>query len=351
VSILVTGGAGFIGSAFVHAWCSRSSEPIVTLDLLTYAGNLDNFADLPIDSAHRFIRGDIRDAATVRRVLDETRPRAVFHLAAETHVDRSIRGAEAFVSTNVGGTACLLQACTDHLADRSSSDWSGFRFIHVSTDEVFGSLGPDEPAFSRQSHYRPNSPYAASKAAADHLVRAWHVTHQLPTITTHCSNNYGPRQFPEKLIPLCIARATAGETLPVYGDGLQVRDWLHVDDHCSGLRAVLDRGVPGSTYLFGGRGECPNLELVRALCETLDRAHPDAAPHADLIRFVEDRPGHDRRYAIDATDSLRELAWEPQYTLIQGLHETVQWYLAHEAWLDRIRSGAYASWIQQQYGP
>ena len=349
--ILVTGGAGFIGSAFVHAWCAQSPEPIVTLDLLTYAGNLDNLATLPASAPHRFVRGDVRDPGTVRRLLDEVQPRAVVHFAAETHVDRSIKGADAFVSTNVGGTACLLQACTDHLSARSHAERSGFRFVHVSTDEVFGSLGPDEPAFHRASHYRPNSPYAASKAAADHLVRAWYVTHGLPTITTHCSNNYGPRQFPEKLIPLCIARATAGETIPIYGDGHQVRDWLHVDDHCTALRAVLDRGVPGSTYLVGGHGECANIDLVQSLCSALDELRPTGAPHASLIRFVEDRPGHDRRYAIDASSTRDELGWVPRQSLTDGLRETVRWYLANEAWLERTRSGAYASWVREQYGP
>lgn len=351
MAILVTGGAGFIGSAFVHAWCSCSDEPIVTLDLLTYAGNLDNLSGLPAAAKHQFVRGDIRDGRLVRALLEEVRPRAVVHCAAETHVDRSIKSADAFISTNVAGTAVLLEACSEHLAEGGRDSDAGFRFLHVSTDEVFGSLGPQEAAFHRESPYRPNSPYAASKAAADHLVRAWHVTHGLATLTTHCSNNYGPRQFPEKLIPLCIARAIAGETIPVYGDGLQVRDWLHVEDHCAALRAVLELGSPGATYMIGGHGECRNLDLVHTLCTALDESRPDGAPHARLIRFVEDRPGHDRRYAIDASTTRDELGWSPRHALLDGLRATVRWYLDHPAWMERIRSGAYAAWVKEQYGP
>lgn len=350
MAILVTGGAGFIGSAFVHAWCARTDEELVNLDLLTYAGNMDNLADLPAQGRHTFVHGDICDRELVGRLLATHAPRAVVHLAAESHVDRSIKGADAFIRTNVGGTCALLDEATAYWRALPGGDQSRFRFLHVSTDEVFGTLGPSDAPFTEHSAFKPNSPYAASKASADHLVRAWHVTHGLPVLTTNCSNNYGLRQFPEKLIPLCIARALAGEPLPIYGDGQQVRDWLHVDDHCDALRLVLERGRVGATYLVGGHGETANLDLVHALCGVLDEARPGGAPHAALIRFVADRPGHDRRYAIDPSLLRDELGWRPRRSLADGLRQTVRWYLDNGAWLERVRSGAYREWVAEHYG-
>jgi len=352
VAILITGGAGFVGSAFVHSWFAQGDEPAVTLDSFTYAGNADNLADLPATAAHVLVRGDIGDRALVGRVLAEHQPRAIVHLAAETHVDRSIRDAEAFIQTNVAGTARLLDAATDYWRTLGSERQRSFRFLHVSTDEVFGSLAAGEPPFSESSPYRPSSPYAASKAASDHVVSAWHVTHGLPVLTTHCSNNYGPRQFPEKLIPLCITRATAGERIPVYGSGTQIRDWLHVEDHCAALRLVLERGAAGRRYAIGGSGERTNIEVVRTVCDILDGERPRACgkSHRELIEFVEDRPGHDARYAIDASRIRDELGWAPAHGFVEGLRDSVRWYLDNGPWLERVRNGAYRTWIRSHYG-
>ncbi len=351
MALLITGGAGFIGSAFVNSWFQNTNEPAVTLDLLTYAGNPDNFDGLRSTAPHTFVQGDIGDRALVQRILAEHQPRGIVHLAAETHVDRSIRTADAFFDTNVVGTARLLDEATKYWRTLSEDRKVKFRFLHVSTDEVFGSLTAHDPPFNELSLYRPSSPYAASKAGADHAVASWHTTHGLPVVTTHCSNNYGARQFPEKLIPLCIARATAGETIPVYGSGMQVRDWLHVDDHCAALRVVLERGVVGHKYTIGGYGETANLHLIQMLCEILDREQPQAngAPHNSLINFVPDRPGHDWRYAIDSSRIHRELGWSPTIELAAGLSDTVRWYLNNTRWLDRVRSGEYRNWVKAQY--
>lgn len=352
MAILITGGAGFIGSAFVHSWFMHSDEPAVTLDLLTYAGNADNFTDLPTTAAHTFVHGDIGDHALVSRVLAEYQPRAIVHLAAETHVDRSIKDAEAFLQTNVVGTGRLLAAATTYWRTLSAERQQRFRFLHVSTDEVFGSLAAEELPFSESSPYRPSSPYAASKAGSDHVASAWHVTHGLPVLTTHCSNNYGPRQFPEKLIPLCIARATANESIPVYGSGMQIRDWLHVYDHCAALRLVLERGAVGRSYAIGGSGERTNIELVRTLCNILDHERPRSSvtSHQELINFVADRPGHDARYAIDSSRIRHELGWAPTFELVDGLKDAVRWYLNNGPWLERVRSGEYRTWVRSHYG-
>ncbi|MEW6100373.1 MAG: dTDP-glucose 4,6-dehydratase [Pseudomonadota bacterium] len=348
--ILVTGGAGFIGSNFVLDWLACRDEPVVNLDLLTYAGNLGNLVSLRGDSRHVFVRGDIGDAALVGRLLVEHRPRAVVHLAAETHVDRSIQDAAAFVRTNVTGTYVLLEAVRDYWQALGATERETFRFVHVSTDEVYGSLGPEDAPFTEEHPYRPNSPYSASKAASDHLVRAWHHTYGLPVVTTNCSNNYGPYHFPEKLIPLAIVNALAGKPLPVYGDGLNVRDWLYVKDHCAAIRLVLERGRVGHTYNIGGWNEKTNLEIVRTICRLLDELRPDAAgPHERLITFVADRPGHDRRYAIDARKIERELGWRPAETFESGIRKTVQWYLEHPEWVAQVQSGAYREWIATQY--
>jgi len=346
--ILVTGGCGFIGSAFIFDWLNQRRGPVLNLDLLTYAGHPGNLREVQDHPGYRFVRGDIADAPLVARLLGEHRPRAIVHFAAESHVDRSIAGPEAFIQTNVVGTWRLLQAAHDHWRALPAAEAAAFRFINVSTDEVFGSLGPRDAGFDEQHPLRPSSPYSASKAAADHLARAWRQTFDLPVITTHCSNNYGPRQFPEKLIPLMVHNALAGRPLPVYGDGLQVRDWLHVDDHCSALRAVLDRGRPGETYNIGGRSQKTNLDVVHALCEVLDEARPGRR-HAGLIRHVDDRPGHDRRYAIDDRKIAGELGWQPTIRFEDGLRETVHWYLAHEDWVESVTSGAYRRWAEQQY--
>ena len=349
--ILVTGGAGFIGSNFVLDWLACRDEPVVNLDLLTYAGNLGNLVSLRGDSRHVFVQGDVCDAALVRRLLVEYRPRAVVHLAAETHVDRSIQDAAAFVRTNVTGTYVLLEAVRDYWQALGATEREAFRFVHVSTDEVYGSLGPKDAPFTEDHPYQPNSPYSASKAASDHLVRAWHHTYGLPVVTTNCSNNYGPYHFPEKLIPLAIVNALAGKPLPVYGDGLNVRDWLYVKDHCAALRLVLERGRVGQTYNIGGWNEKTNLEIVRTICRLLDELRPDAAgPHERLITFVADRPGHDRRYAIDASKVERELGWRPAETFETGIRKTVQWYLDHPEWVAQVQSGAYRQWIATQYG-
>jgi dTDP-glucose 4,6-dehydratase len=349
--ILVTGGCGFIGSAFVLGWLQDQREPVVNLDLLTYAGHPGNLAALESDARYHFVHGDIGDQELLARLLAEHQPRAVVNFAAESHVDRSITGPMAFAQTNVIGTLRLLEAVHAYWRDMPAGGKADFRFLHVSTDEVFGSLAPDAAAFSETHRYEPNSPYSASKAASDHFVRAWHHTFGLPTLTTNCSNNYGPRQFPEKLIPLMIHNALTGKALPVYGDGLQVRDWLHVDDHCSALRAVLARGVPGESYNIGGRSERTNLEVVRTLCETLDELSPRAggAKYGQLVTHVKDRLGHDRRYAIDDTKIARDLGWKPAVTFEAGIRDTVQWYLAHQPWVDSVTSGAYREWVGRQY--
>jgi len=349
--ILVTGGAGFIGSNFVLDWLGEIGEPVVNLDALTYAGNLRNLAALEGDGRHHFVHGDIRDRALVAGLLAQHRPRAVINFAAESHVDRSIAGPEAFLQTNVMGTLALLEAVRAHWTTLPEAERSAFRFLQVSTDEVYGSLAPGAPAFTEQHRYEPNSPYAASKASADHLVRAWHHTYGLPVLTTHCSNNYGPFHFPEKLIPLMIVNALAGRSLPVYGDGLQVRDWLYVADHCRALRVVLEKASPGSTWNIGGWNEQANIDIVRRVCALLDELRPDpAGPRERLVTHVADRPGHDRRYAIDARRIERELGWRPRETFDSGLRRTVQWYLAHEDWVREVQSGAYRDWMRAQYG-
>jgi dTDP-glucose 4,6-dehydratase len=326
--LLVTGGAGFIGSNFVLSTVAQTGEPVVNLDKLTYAGNLKNLEGLRGDARHTFVQGDIADRKLVRELLGRHRPRAIVHLAAESHVDRSIEGPAEFVQTNVVGTFCLLEEARAYWSTLAATERAAFRFLHISTDEVYGSLGPDDPAFSESTQYAPNSPYSASKAASDHLVRAYHHTYGLPTLVTNCSNNYGPHQFPEKLIPLMIHQALAGKPLPVYGDGLNVRDWLYVEDHCSALREVLARGRPGEVYNIGGGAEMQNIELVRTLCALLDDAKPrTGGSYAGLITFVKDRPGHDRRYAIDSSKIRRELGWRPQETFASGLKKTVRWYL------------------------
>lgn len=346
--ILVTGGCGFIGSAFILDWLDQMREPVLNLDLLTYAGHLGNLRDLDGHPAYRFVRGDIADIELVARLLREHRPRAIVHLAAESHLDRSIAAPEPFIQANVVGTSRLLQAAHEHWRTLPPTEAAAFRFLNVSTDEVFGSLEPGEAAFNEAHPHRPNSPYAASKAAADHFARAWHRTFGLPVITTNCSNNYGPRQFPEKLIPLMVHNALAGQPLPVYGDGRQVRDWLHVGDHCAALRTVLERGRVGEMYNIGGRSERTNLEVVHAICKVLDEARPGAR-HAELVRHVEDRPGHDRRYAIDDTRIATELGWRPAIAFEQGIRDTVHWYLTHADWVACVTSGAYRHWVEQQY--
>jgi dTDP-glucose 4,6-dehydratase len=347
--ILVTGGAGFIGSNFVLDWLAGSSEPVLNLDQLTYAGNLANLAALAGDPRHLFVRGDIRDRAQVAALLATHRPRAIVHFAAESHVDRSIDAPADFISTNVGGTFSLLEAARGYWQELDPAARAAFRFLHVSTDEVYGSLGPGDPAFTETTPYAPNSPYAASKAGADHLVRAWHHTYGLPTLTTNCSNNYGPWQFPEKLIPLTIANALAGKPLPLYGDGRQVRDWLYVGDHCAALRRVLEAGTPGQVYNIGGASEMANIDVVHGLCDILDVLAPAAQSYRAQIAFVADRPGHDRRYAIDAAKIARELDWRPGETFSSGLEKTVRWYLAHGDWVAEVQSGAYRDWIERNY--
>jgi dTDP-glucose 4,6-dehydratase len=339
--ILVTGGAGFIGSNFVLDWLAGQDEPVLNLDKLTYAGNLDNLAALRGDSRHRFVRGDIADRELVAALLAEHRPRAIVHFAAESHVDRSIDAPAGFISTNVVGTFSLLEAARGFWSGLDGESRASFRFLHVSTDEVYGTLGPADPPFTETTAYAPNSPYAASKAGSDHLVRAYHHTYGLPTLVTNCSNNYGPRQFPEKLIALVIANALAGEPLPVYGDGMQVRDWLYVGDHCCAIRRVLEAGLPGQVYNIGGASEMRNIEVVRAICDLLDRLAPRAQSHAAQIAHVADRPGHDRRYAIDAGKITRELGWTPSESFASGIEKTVVWYLEHGDWVARVRSDAY----------
>jgi len=349
--ILVTGGAGFIGSNFVLGWLAQSEEAVVNLDKLTYAGNTENLRSLEGDRRHVFVHGDICDRALVEKLLATHRPRAIVHFAAESHVDRSIHGPADFMRTNVEGTFALLEAVRGHWSALDADEKAAFRFLHVSTDEVYGSLAPDDPPFRETDAYEPNSPYSASKAASDHLVRAWHHTFGLPVLTTNCSNNYGPFHFPEKLIPLMIVNALAGKPLPVYGDGMQVRDWLYVKDHCSAIREVLARGRVGETYNVGGWNEQPNIEIVRAVCALLDDLRPDpAGPRTRLITHVADRPGHDRRYAIDASKIERELGWRPAETFATGLRKTVGWYLEHADWVERVQTGAYRAWLSTNYG-
>lgn len=351
MSILVSGGAGFIGSNFVLDWLSLSDEPVINLDKLTYAGNPENLAVLKDDARHLFVKGDIGDFELVFGLLNEHRVRALVNFAAESHVDRSIHGPGEFIQTNIVGTFQLLEAVRAYLAQNQSEAARDFRFLHVSTDEVYGSLLPGEAAFSETRRYEPNSPYSASKAASDHLVRAYHKTYDLPVLTTNCSNNYGPYQFPEKLVPLVIHHALAGKALPIYGDGMQVRDWLYVKDHCSGIRRVLEQGIIGETYNIGGWNEKPNLEVVRALCEALDQLKPrvDGQSYAEQMTFVKDRPGHDRRYAIDARKIEHELGWKPKESFESGIQKTVGWYLDHGDWVERVTSGAYRDWIDRQY--
>ncbi len=350
MTILVTGGAGFIGSNFVIDWAAQSDELVVNLDALTYAGNLQNLASLKGDARHVFVKGDICDRALIDGLLVRYRPRAIVHFAAESHVDRSIHGAGAFMKTNIDGTFTLLEAARAHWDTLEGDGKAGFRFHHVSTDEVYGSLKPDEPAFTETHRYEPNSPYSASKAASDHLVRAWHRTYGLPVVTTNCSNNYGPYHFPEKLIPLMIVNALAGKPLPVYGDGKQIRDWLYVGDHCSGIRAVLAGGRVGETYNIGGWNEKANIDIVKTVCELLDELKPDPAGHyGRLITYVKDRPGHDRRYAIDARKIERELGWRPAETFETGIRKTVRWYLDNTSWVANVQSGGYRDWVVANY--
>ncbi len=351
--ILVTGGAGFIGANFVLDWLAGNAEPVVNLDKLTYAGNLETLASLKSNPGHVFVQGDIGDSALIDRLLAEHRPRAVLNFAAESHVDRSIHGPEDFVQTNVLGTFRLLESVRGHWSTLPADEKAAFRFLHVSTDEVYGSLSATDPAFTEENKYEPNSPYSASKAASDHLVRAWHHTYGLPVLTTNCSNNYGPYHFPEKLIPLMIVNALAGKNLPVYGDGMQVRDWLYVKDHCSAIRRVLEAGRLGETYNVGGWNEKPNIEIVKTVCTLLDELRPraDGKPYSEQISYVTDRPGHDRRYAIDARKLELELGWKPAETFDSGIRKTVEWYLANADWVKNVQSGAYREWVEKQYDP
>jgi dTDP-glucose 4,6-dehydratase len=350
--ILVTGGAGFIGSNFILDWIAQSDEPVVNLDLLTYAGNLENLSSLTDDPRYIFAKGDIGDAKLVFDLLQKHKPRAVINFAAESHVDRSIKGPEDFIQTNVVGTFHLLESARAYWSGLDEKAKSNFRFLHVSTDEVYGTLGANDPAFKETTPYTPNSPYSASKAASDHLVRAYHHTYGLPVLTTNCSNNYGPYHFPEKLIPLCLLNAIAGKPLPIYGDGQQVRDWLYVKDHCSAIRRVLEDGKLGETYNVGGRNERANLDVVNTLCNILDELKPRAGglSYKAQVTFVKDRPGHDRRYAIDATKIERELGWKPQETFETGIRQTVAWYLDHQEWVNNVLTGEYRQWLNKQYG-
>ncbi|SEK26994.1 dTDP-glucose 4,6-dehydratase [Nitrosovibrio tenuis] len=353
--ILVTGGAGFIGANFVRDWLGRFDEAIINLDILTYAGNPENLSTLAEDERYIFIKGDIGNFSLVTDLLRQYRPRAVINFAAESHVDRSIHGPEDFIQTNIVGTFRLLEAVRSHWNSLDGKEKRDFRFLHVSTDEVYGSLARDEPAFNEAHGYEPNSPYSASKAASDHLVRAYHHTYGLPVLTTNCSNNYGPYQFPEKLIPLIIVNALASQPLPVYGDGQQIRDWLYVKDHCNAICRVLEGGLPGQTYNIGGWNEKPNIDIVHTICKLLDALRPagdgsySARSYSDLIKFVADRPGHDRRYAIDASKIERELGWKPTETFETGILKTVRWYLDNPAWVANVRSGAYRTWVEKNY--
>lgn len=349
--ILITGGAGFIGANFILEWLARNNEPVIDLDKLTYAGNLANLASVGRDDRHVFVQGDIGDRQLVGQLLARHRPRAVINFAAESHVDRSIHGPGEFIQTNVVGTFNLLEAVRAYWTGLSEGEKSGFRFLHVSTDEVYGSLGKNDPAFSESTPYAPNSPYSASKAASDHLVRAYHHTYGLPVLTTNCSNNYGPCQFPEKLIPLVIHNALAGKPLPIYGDGSNIRDWLYVTDHCLGIMTVLEKGKVGETYNIGGNNEKTNLEVVKTICAILDELHPGSpvTPHEKLITFVKDRPGHDARYAINAGKIARELNWQPLESFETGIRKTVAWYLDNRDWVDNVISGEYRNWLQTNY--
>ena len=349
--ILVTGGAGFIGSNFVLGWVAHTSSSVVNLDLLSYAGNPENLSALDGNARHLLVRGDICDGPIVASLLREHQPRAIVHFAAESHVDRSIASPEAFIRTNVLGTFSLLDQAKTYWLALNEVDRNAFRFLHVSTDEVYGTLGPDDPAFSETTAYAPNSPYAASKAGSDHLVRAYHHTWGFPALTTNCSNNYGPFQFPEKLIPLMILNALESKPLPVYGDGMNVRDWLFVEDHCSAIRMVLEKGRIGETYNIGGNSERANIDVVKTICDLVDEMRPRAAggSRRDLITYVKDRPGHDRRYAIDASKLARELSWRPAAEFESGLRKTVRWYLDNSAWIENVRTGAYLEWINKNY--
>lgn len=351
MTILVTGGAGFIGGNFVLDWVASSGEDVINLDKLTYAGNLETLSTLHGNPSHIFVKADIGDRVLVERLLDEHRPRAVINFAAESHVDRSIHGPGDFIETNIVGTYNLLESVRGYWNGLPEGQKAAFRFLHVSTDEVYGSLAKDDPAFAETNRYEPNSPYSASKAASDHLVRAWHHTYGLPVLTTNCSNNYGPFHFPEKLIPLMIVNALAGKPLPVYGDGMQIRDWLYVKDHCSAIRRVLEAGRLGETYNVGGWNEKPNIEIVKTVCALLDEMRPraDGKPYAEQITYVNDRPGHDRRYAIDATKINRELGWKPSETFESGIRKTVQWYLDNSCWVANVQSGDYRKWLDQNY--
>ncbi|WP_313711489.1 dTDP-glucose 4,6-dehydratase [Pseudomonas sp.] len=351
MTILVTGGAGFIGANFVLDWLADSDEVVINLDKLTYAGNLQTLSSLQGDERHIFVQGDIGDSSLVARLLEEHQPRAIVNFAAETHVDRSIHGPEDFIETNIVGTFGLLEVARAYWGGLCDEARRSFRFLHVSTDEVYGSLAADEPAFTETHQYQPNSPYSASKAASDHLVRSYHHTYGLPVLTTNCSNNYGPFHFPEKLIPLMIVNALAGKALPVYGDGQQVRDWLYVKDHCSAIRRVLEAGQVGEVYNVGGWNEKPNLEIVNRVCALLDQLRPkaDGKPYAEQITYVTDRPGHDRRYAIDARKLERELGWKPAETFESGIRKTVEWYLANSEWVDNVQSGTYRDWVEKNY--
>lgn len=351
-TILVTGSAGFIGSNFVHQWLAEEADTVVSLDALTYAGNLANLESVRANPRHVFVHGDICDATRVAQLFAEHQPRALVHFAAESHVDRSIHGPTAFVKTNIEGTFVLLQAALAYWRGLEGAAKDRFRFLHVSTDEVYGSLGPSDPPFTEIHPYAPNSPYSASKAASDHLVRAWHHTYGLPVLTTNCSNNYGPYQFPEKLIPLVIHNALAGRPLPIYGDGSNVRDWLYVGDHCSAIRTVLARGECGQVYNIGGWNEKTNLQVVHLICDLLDAMKPRSSgqSYRELVTFVTDRPGHDRRYAIDARRIAQELGWRPAQTFETGLRETVRWYLDHPQWVADVVSGSYRQWVERQYG-
>jgi dTDP-glucose 4,6-dehydratase len=347
--IFVTGGAGFIGSNFVLDWLAQSDESVINFDKLTYAGNLNNLAPLLDDPRHIFIQGDVCDGALVATLMAQHKPRAIIHFAAESHVDRSIHSPGAFVTTNVNGTFALLEAARAYWSGLAEPEKAAFRFLHVSTDEVYGTLGPDDAPFSETTPYAPNSPYSASKAASDHLVRSYHHTYGMPTLTTNCSNNYGPLHFPEKLIPLIITNARAGQALPIYGDGLQVRDWLYVGDHCAAIRRVLEAGRPGEVYNVGGWNEMTNLEVVHTLCDMLDQLDPKAASYREQITYVQDRPGHDRRYAIDARKIERELGWAPAETFETGIRKTVAWYLNNEKWVHDVQSGDYLKWVEKNY--
>ncbi len=349
--ILVTGGAGFIGSNFVIDWLGQSDEPVVNLDLLTYAGNLANLSELEGDPRHTFVRGDIGDKELIFKILGQYKPRAIINFAAESHVDRSIHGPEDFINTNVMGTFHLLESVRGFWVDLSGQDKNNFRFLHVSTDEVYGSLKKEDPAFSEENRYAPNSPYSASKAASDHLVRAYFHTYGMPVLTTNCSNNYGPYQFPEKLIPLMIVNALSGKPLPIYGDGQQIRDWLYVKDHCSAIRCVLERGTLGDVYNIGGWNEKANIEIVSNICDILDTLKPleNKKSYRDQISFVTDRPGHDRRYAIDATKIERELGWRPSETFETGIKKTIDWYLKNWKWVEGVLNGEYRDWVKKHY--